>query len=215
MQNQRSVIADTHQLPAEHSDAGIIKPTLHEIRIEDALNAANFIEAIEHKDVSASNLGDRFTEIRMDQYVRNSEGERVWCRDIIESIHVMFLDKEGDEIARLTRNGAASQRLTGYTHPYTEEKICVNRVWGCDVLSLLCHLGEEMFDVYFLHYIIREDRGVLREREIMYSSPQENESNIVDYLLSIWKNPLPPGAMNVIRAAEWARGDKRMKWVHF
>lgn len=214
MQNQRSVTADIHRLPVEHSDPGIIKPIPREIRIEDALRAANFIETVEHRDVSASNLFDRFVEIQMDQYVYNTEGERVWCEDIIESIHVMFLDKEGDEIARLQKHGTTFMRLTGYTHPYTGEKICVKRTWGDDVLSLFWHLGEEMFDVHSLHYVIREDRGGLREREIMYSSPQ-NEDNIIDYLLSIWKTPLPPGAMNIIRAAEWARGNKCMKWVHF
>ena len=202
---------DIHGLPTEHSDAGTIKSMSHEIRIDDALNAANFIEAVEHKIVSASNLGDRFTEIRMDQYVRNAEGERVWCKDIIESIHVVFLDEEGNEIDKLTRNGAIPKRITGYIHPHTEEKICVSRVWGNAVFSLLSNLGERMFDVYYLHYIICEDRGGLRQREIMYSSPQ-SERNIVDYLLSIWKSPLPPCALNVIRAAKWARGIEYPEW---
>ncbi len=204
MQKQRST-TDTHRLPVEHSDAGIIKSMPHEIRIED-VNDANFIEAVEHKIVSASNLGDRFTEIRMDQYVHGK-----WCDDVIESIHVILLDESGDEITRLARDRTTSTRLTGYAHPYTGEKICVNRTWGDHVLFALCDLEEEMFDVHFLHYIICEDKGGLTRKEIMYSSPQ-GEQNIVDYLLSIWESPFPPGALNIIGAAGRARGTRQAEW---
>lgn len=213
-QKQRSA-TDISRFPEEHSDAGILQPALHEIRIESTLDAANFIETVEHEDVSASNLSDRFVEIRMDQYVHNAAGDLVWCNDIIKSVNVRFLDEKGDEISRLKRHGPTSTRLTGYAHPHTGEKICVMRTWGDNVFSLFCNLGEEMFNIYFLHYIIFEDRGEgsLRRKEIMYS-PQQSEDNIVDYLLSIWKTPLPPGAANIIRAAERARGIEHLGWEH-